>query len=340
MQQYVVNVPNGLNLAGSIEFAIQLRSLPPADEYLFDFGKVGWVSPFSLLYISSEVQRCVDKYPSAKFSVSNHRHMGYAAHMGFFRAFRVDFGKSPGEAPGSQTHFPITLFECDQLRREAAESHVAVAETIESRSQDISSILCQNDSGSLFDALAYSLREIMRNVVEHSESSQFGLCAQYWPKKGTVELGLVDRGIGIGAALRENPKLQFDSGGDALRLALMPGISGKAHKQRNEARYNVWANSGFGLYMTSRLCRNGGNFFIASGDCGLLLKAKDKTDVQIPFEGTALRLSLCVDSIQDISSKLKQFREEGYEVAARFGKSAVLSASTASQMLARDFLDR
>lgn len=339
MHQHVVYVPKGLNLREAIKFASQLRSLPPADEYVFDFEKVRWVPPFSLLYISSEVQRCVDRFSSASFSVSNHQHMTYAAHMGFFKAFRVDFGKAPGEAPGSQTHIPITLFECDQLRQEAAESHVDVAETIESRSQDISSILCRKDSGDLFDSLAYSLREIMRNVVEHSESNQFGLCAQYWPTNGTVELGLVDRGIGIRAALSENPKLQFDSDKEALRLALMPGISGKAHKQRGAARYNVWANSGFGLYMTSRLCRNGGNFFIASGDCGLLLKAAEKWDVQIPFEGTALRLTLSVETLHGISSKLQQFREEGYEIAARFGKSAVLSASTASQMLSRDFLN-
>ncbi len=96
MQQHVVYVPKGLNLREAIKFASQLRSLPPADGYVFDFEKVGWVPPFSLLYISSEVQRCVDRFSSASFSVSNHRHMTYAAHMGFFKAFRVDFGKSPG----------------------------------------------------------------------------------------------------------------------------------------------------------------------------------------------------------------------------------------------------
>lgn len=337
MHQFVVHVPKGLSLHGAIEFASQLRSLPQADEYLFDFERVGWVPPFSLLYVSSEIQRCVDRLSFAKFSVCNHRHMSYAAHMGFFKAFRVDFGNSPGEASGSQTYIPITLFNCDDLRQEAAGAHVEVAERIERESQNISAILCQKESGPMFDTLVYALREIMRNVVEHSESNQFGLCAQYWPKNGTVEVGLIDRGVGIRAALSENPMLQTESDREALRLALMPGISGKAHKQRRAARYNVWAHSGFGLYMTSRLCRNGGNFFIASGDCGLSLKAGEKSDVEIPFGGTALRLTLRLDSIQDLSPKLDQFRKEGYEIAARFGKSAVLSASTASQMLSKDF---
>ena len=340
MHQFVVHVPKGLSLHGAIEFASQLRSLPQADEYLFDFERVGWVPPFSLLYVSSEIQRCVDRLSSVKFSVCNHRHMSYAAHMGFFKAFRVDFGNSPGEAQGSVTHVPITLFECDELRQEAAKSHVQVAETIEAKSQEISAILCQCDSGALFDTLVYALREVMRNVVEHSQSSQFGLCAQYWPKAGNVEVGLIDRGIGIRAALSENPKLQTESDRDALRLALMPGISGKAHKQRRGVRYNVLAHSGFRLYMTSRLCRNGGNFFIASGNCGLSLKGGEKFDVQIPFSGTAIRLNLRVDAIQDLTSKLDQFRKEGYEFAAGFGKSAVLSASTASQMLSKYFPKR
>ena len=153
-------------------------------------------------------------------------------------------------------------------------------------------------------------------------------------------MGLIDRGMGIRASLSENPKLQTQSDREALRLALMPGISGKAHKQRRAARYNVWAHSVFGLYMTSRLCRNGGSFFIASDDCGLSLSAGAKKDMQIPFRGSAIRLNIRVDTIGDLASRLDQFRKEGYEFAAGFGKSAVLSASTASQMLSKDLPKR
>lgn len=337
MATHIIYLPKNLDLIGAISFASELRCLPAADEYVFDFEKVSWIPPFSLLYVSSEIQLCVTRNESCKFAVRNHTHMGYAAHMGFFKAFQVEYGNLPGEAVGSDTYAPIAIFECDELRREASAACVEIGDTIESKSHDLARLLSRQESGDLFDAITYCLREIMRNAVEHSQSNQFGVCAQFWPKTGRVEMTVLDRGIGIRAALRENTRLQVSSDKEALDLAVMPGISGKAINQRGKSRYDFWAHSGFGLYMTSRLCRRGGSFFIASGDNGLLLKPGVKQGMPLLFEGTVIRLNLCVDSLRDLNSSLQQFRDDGYEVAAQFGKTAVLSASTASQMLSRDF---
>lgn len=337
MGAHVIKVPKRLDLLRCVQFVQSLRTLPKADEYIFDFERVDWIQPFAMLFLSSEIQRCRDGLPECHFTITQYKHMTYASHMGFFQAFRVEFGKAPGQASGSLSYIPITLFNCEQLREQAAENFQEVGETIESKSAELASVLAQEDSGILVDTLTYSFKEIMRNVVEHSESVQFGICAQYWPSKHTVEVGLIDRGIGIRNSLSQNPHLSIASDRDALKLALMPGISGKVYKGSRKRTKNHWANSGFGLYMTNRLCRNGGNFLIASGDSGLLLKGDKKEYVDVSFRGTALRMSLRTDLLTELYASLERFRKEGFKIAKKFGLGASLTASTASQMLSRDF---
>ena len=131
--------------------------------------------------------------------------------------------------------------------------------------------------------------------------------------------------------------MSISSDEDALKLSLLPGVSGKAFNGKRRLNNDVWANSGFGLYMTSRICGNGGSFFIISGDCGILLNNRKRYYIRTNFQGTALRLRLNTNNIDTLSQILSKYRTEGYEIANQLGKMSVVSASTASQMLAKDF---
>ncbi|WP_185230347.1 hypothetical protein [Teredinibacter franksiae] len=337
LESYVVPLPRRMTLESTIQFANDLHSLPKALEYVLDFQHVGRIEPYSLLFLSSEIQRCRERYSECKFLVMNHQSKTYAAHMGFFKAFGCDFGKDPGEASGSARYLPINIWSADRLREKAAENYEAVGEFIEREAEKMSGILTQSDSGDLFDTLTYSIREVIRNVVEHSEASQFGFCAQYWPSYGKVELALLDRGIGVREGLSSNPHLKIESDHEALNCALMPGISGKAFKGVRRDKNDVWANSGFGLYMTSRLCREGGSFFIASGETGLYLSENKKRNLNTPFKGTALRLVLNTERLSSLSSMLSKYRKDASEFKNTYSEKNNIAASTASKMLRRDF---
>ncbi|WP_426687214.1 hypothetical protein [Rhodanobacter ginsengiterrae] len=178
----------------------------------------------------------------------------------------------------------------------------------------------------------------MRNVVEHSESKQIGICAQYWPSKNKVEAAIIDRGVGVASTLSRNPHLDIANDKDALNYALMPAVSGKAFKGARKQRGH-WANSGFGLYMTSRICRNGGNFFIASGQTDMLLtKVKGaKTYLPCAYEGTAVRLVIKTDQLRGLSASLQRYRDEGYEIQRRYKEIVDINPSAASLMLSEDF---
>lgn len=151
----------------------------------------------------------------------------------------------------------------------------------------------------------------------------------------SVELAILDRGIGIKSGLSTNPILKINNDHDALNLSLMPGVSGKAYKGARRNRNDVWANSGYGLYMASRLCIEGGSFFIASGDTGLYLSESKKRYLETPFVGTALKLTLRTNRLASLNSMLSRYLEEAYQID--ISGCNEMSASTASTMLSRDF---
>lgn len=339
MSLIVIPVPRSLDLPSALSFSVALGNMDQADEFVFDFTSTQHVEPFPLLLVSSEIQRLVTRFEGTKTACTNYEHMTYPGHMGFFQAFGLDFGKSPGEANGSKRYIPLKIFRCDQLRTSAAEKSIEVGDEVESESQHMAAMLCGTDSGPIYDTLTYSVREMIRNVVEHSEANQFGICAQYWPTKNRVEVAILDRGIGLRASLQKNPHLDASDDKRAINYALMPAVSGKAFKGARQKQRGHWANSGFGLYMTSRICRNGGNFFVGSGNTGMLLtkKTEAKRYFDCNFTGTAIRMVVKTDQIADLRDTLETYRNEGYQIQSRYKEIVNIDPSSASLMLSEDF---
>jgi hypothetical protein len=77
--------------------------------------------------------------------------------MGFFKAFGLDFGNSPGEAKGSETYLPITMVSIKDLQTEATLKHMHVVEFVETHARRIAQLLIQEDKSDLVDTLTYGL---------------------------------------------------------------------------------------------------------------------------------------------------------------------------------------
>lgn len=323
-----------------LNFCRRLWALEQAEEIIFDFGRMGRVEPFTMTLLASELKRFRASRPQTRFRSENHRDNTYPAHMGFFQAFGLAHGNRPGEAPGNANYLPLTYLTVDAINAQAAEGYEHIGDVLDRESAKLARVLTRMDDGALVDTLTYSLREILRNVVEHSGSEQLAYCGQYWPTRNRVEIAVLDTGMGIRTSLSANPHLRMDSDRDAVQLALMPSISGKMFRGVRQRPNDQWQNSGYGLYMTSRLCRNGGDFFIASGASAIFLEPGSKTDYPCNIPGTALRLVLDTQRIGDLPASLLRFRNEGYAIAQRNAGPDALSPSSASTMLARDFAPR
>jgi hypothetical protein len=340
MPATTIRVPENLTAFTVFPFCRVLQSQRPTEELIFDFSQTKTVEPFGMLVAASEIKRCVAAHPEAKFTCKNYQRMPYAGHMGFFKAFGLDFGRKPGEAFGSRNYIPLTYFNSLNLTHDAKREGLDVGDVVELHSRRLSQTLAGADEGDLFETLSYSIREIMRNVVEHAHVEEFGVCAQYWPTKGRAEVAIVDRGIGLRESIKANPHIDASTDKSAINYALMPAVSGKAFKgARSLQKRGPWTNSGFGLYLTSRICRNGGNFFICSGDTGMLLTSgrDSKRYIETSFSGAAVRLNIRTENLDSLRDALARYRADGFEIQQKYKEIVQIDPSSASLMLSQDF---
>lgn len=336
-------VPDELDLDNSLIFSNKIKMIDRTKrEYHFNFCRLKHTCPFGLLLTAATIGDFVMevKKNGASVFAANYDNLSYQAHMGFFKSFGLNFGNEPGEAKGSPNYLPITILSVDDLKKEALDKMIPVGEVIEKKCNKLSQILLQihNEDDSTIFSLTYILREIMRNVVEHSKSETLSYCAQYWPTQDRAEIAIMDKGVGICNTLRRNPHLKITDDFNALTLSLMPGISGKSYKGIKLPK-GEWTNTGYGLYMVSRICRNYGNFFIGSCNAGIYLGNKNKEKNDFNFGGTIVRLVINPSKIKDMKKVLEEYREEG-KVIAKDIEGAITIPSVASMMLTEDFRSR
>jgi hypothetical protein len=336
MTSLIFPFPSTLHTSAAIALKRQLEALAIADEYVFDFAKLGHTEPFGMLYAAALVKEFAEQR-HAVISAINVDSCGYQNHMGFFRALGVQHGLQAGEATGGANYLPLTRLSVAALKQEAAAGHAAVGAIVSQRAARISQLLTRTDQGDVYEVLAYSLQEIMRNVVEHSGGPAIEYCLQHWPTKRRVHLAILDTGMGVRASLQANPYLQITSDQDALKLSLMPGVSGKMFKGRTRRAYDIWVNSGYGLYMTSRLSSEAGHFSIFSGSSSLTVGDGRVFSAPCVFNGTAIRVSLDTRHVGHLSARLKQFETEGRQIADNFKDADARGPSLASQMLRARF---
>lgn len=184
---------------------------------------------------------------------------GYLEHIGFFDFIGIDRGKKLGQANGGKTYIPIRkLLKKDllSLRFETGES---MQDLIEFEASNLAKVLVgEGRNKQDYLAIAYSVREAIRNALEHSQEEECYVCAQRY-STGRAQLAVIDEGIGIYQSLvNANIYVTKDN---FLREALKPGLTRTMQLAESE---NIHGNSGFGLYILYHLARNYGSFVISS----------------------------------------------------------------------------
>ena len=186
--------------------------------------------------------------------------------------------------------------------------------------------------------LGYLIRELLRNVPEHSGADYGEFCAHRSPE-GLVELAVCDSGVGIRASLRQNAvhKVYVLSHRDALDCAIQPGISKAFRPSGKNPSRSVWANSGFGLYMVREIVRRlGGSFLLASGSDWLFLGRDGQTAAgQCSLTGTAVAVSLYPEQVGSARNCIAEVAAAG-EVRAKTIRNAFKTASYPSKNLISD----
>lgn len=328
-----IEIPRALTISAIPALVAQLETLPASDAYFIDFTNMSWTTPSGLCMAVAAIRQLKHRYPTATYQYAGYEKHGYQAFMGFFRSLEINFGSDSNALPSGETYLPIKDFKLAVLKGTAKSMRRPVAEMIDEHSGQLAGILTKDPSSELFSGIKYLLREIIRNSAEHSQAESLLYCAQFWPTKKKLEIAIVDSGIGVRSSLAANPHLVMSSDFDAIKLAMLPGVSGKAFAGAKVRRADPWQNSGYGLYMASRLCSDNGQFFIGSNASGLYLSGDGEKRIEWGLLGTAIVLEMDISKIDGFAERIARYAEEGKALASTLEGANRDGASTASLKL-------
>lgn len=169
--------------------------------------------------------------------------------------------------------------------------------------------------------LGYVVSELVRNVLEHAQAEHGAvLCAQYYKKSNSIRIGIADTGLGVKATINRAHPADTDLA--ALRLALMPGITGATAREGGTEQ-----NAGAGLFFIKAIAAVNRDFMVLYSGSGMfkLLKkpagrrprlAADPFDDRhsasdsLPsFPGTVVGVDITLDRTAEFSSLLEAIRE-------------------------------
>ncbi len=210
----------------------------------------------------------------------------YLMHLGFFDfAGMHHVGRKVGAANGTTRFLPIRKITLTELNKSVEDTGEELIDAIKFLSDSMARVLSGNSLGETTKVFQYSIREIIRNVLEHSGSEQCFMCAQKWTS-GQSEIAIVDEGCGIHKSLSLAYSVQQN---EALQFAIKPGVT-RTDKFTDEE--NIHNNSGFGLYVLSELGSSFGWFCVGSGTKKLTYKKQNMTLENLPFSGTFVGVHL------------------------------------------------
>jgi hypothetical protein len=320
-------IPIDINYKTAIKFSRELKKVK-LDEYkekdftidLRNFAKSnGRIEPYGSLLVINSIRTFAEmakkkgitikvRYVKNEMKIKN----TYAKALRFYSSLGLPIGCNPEEdyyGTNGSRFIPIMKVDVS-----AVKSSVDEYRDIKYISSHISKVASRGNE-ILYDCVDFCVTEIIRNIIEHSDSKNIWYAAQYWPSKQggeMVEISIMDEGVGIKKSL----EMKFNDEQDLLKLSLVPGCS------RNQTIHYVESsdNAGFGLYMISEIGKRNGDFIISSSNESLYLFDEDEERHNCLMKGTIIRLRLSLNSLKNYKTQKGQLIDNGLTIVKRFNK--------------------
>ncbi|EKO3388947.1 sensor histidine kinase [Vibrio fluvialis] len=299
------------------EIIAQLEAAQDSDAVEIDLNSIRFSRPTAMLVLGSKLSNWSEyrKYKRLKTRLVNPTDSpaySYMAHVGFFDLIgsKKVSGKAMGEARGSTTYTPIT-----KITRPSFSDVDSWYKNIISSVRQLANVLAGTPSDTEEHRFfLYTLRELVRNVFEHSGVDECYICGQRW-EDGKVEISILDEGIGVAQSLAKSFSITNEE--HALRQAIKPGVSSTTNISTDK---NTYDNSGFGLYVLSEIAAAFGKLVIASNTKSLEISNGKQLITDLNFSGTFLGLELdCAP--KQFTSLLKDIIAAGEAEARVYGNN-------------------
>ena len=173
------------------------------------------------------------------------------------------------------------------------------------------------------EAIKYTIGELVRNVLEHSQSDNGAIvAAQYSQEKKIIRLGICDTGVGVKESMRYTWPRHTHDDLEAIKWALVPGVSGTTKREGGTED-----NGGAGLFIVKSITMITRDYFVLYSGSGVYRLLKRRPDVRsirlnsdpdrdrnsqtntAPlFPGTLVAVDLSLDKVREFSSILDSIR--------------------------------
>jgi anti-sigma regulatory factor (Ser/Thr protein kinase) len=318
-----IHLPNGAFLGNIDQFIQGFNPNEPEKLSISAVDNWMWLHPVALSMVASlSIGLKKENIECQKIKAKSGH---YLERMGLFKFLGIDSGMNILEHDSSGRFIPLTqITNSDQLTRFITEMipllHLGPHQT---------------------EPIRYIVSELVRNVLEHAETKNGAiLCAQYFIKSNTIRIGIVDSGIGIKKSLNRSHATSDDI--DAIKLALVPGVTGTTSREGGTAQ-----NAGAGLFFIKSIAYINSNFFIIYSGSGMykLLRKREKDRLLLhadPFldrhseknglpkwQGTVIGIDISLDSTSEFtvlldlirntySKAIRERKEKKYKKQAKF----------------------
>lgn len=230
-----------------------------------------FVTSSAMAFLAAWGQLCCKEGKKFKF-LGDQDTMRYLSRMDVLNCIGFEFKEKFQRHQAVGRFIPIKLIEDDES-------------VIDGGNAICDLVLSNFDNGREFvPAIEWAVNELVDNIHLHAETPVPGvLCAQFYPKRHRIDIGICDMGRGLKNSLEESIPI-WGGHGSAISKALERGVT------RNKE-----IGQGNGLSGSLEICRlNQGKFEIWTGDANFMVQeGVDKGFQQIPFiPGTGLFLSL------------------------------------------------
>lgn len=112
---FVLKLPEKLDLEHVLQFAHNIDAVRGTNQVILEMGKQRHFPPFSMLFLAAKLLELKERLPDLMIEVSSHEDHPYPAHMGFFSAIGLPFGRDIGEARGNARYLPIRALYRNEL---------------------------------------------------------------------------------------------------------------------------------------------------------------------------------------------------------------------------------
>jgi anti-sigma regulatory factor (Ser/Thr protein kinase) len=294
-----------------------LRKMETRDQSRFEICfHERWISvhPFVLSLIASAASEKRRNGVEVKGNVPAIQSMNYLTRMKLFDFLGIPPPREITEHESAGRFIPVTQI------RDSDELHDFITEMIP--------LLHAEPAES--DPIKYVMSELVRNVLEHSDSPDGAfISAQYLKSSNRIAIGVADSGRGILGHMQQHHPVS--SHREAILLALRPGITGTTRRFGGTE-----TNAGAGLFFTRNIAKASQNYFaIYSGDTvyklqkwkgrKLSLYADATSDPHsiysdLPsWQGTAIGIDIAMEQTQSFTALLRLIRDV-YSVNVRQDK--------------------